>query len=268
MIYIIFFIFTLTVLALAFYQFQYFMVFSPTYYREEEELSDEFEQFVIEADDGTHLEGVVYEPIALYRKLPDIETTILFFAGRSQDSVGLIQKLSKSFSHARIITFNYRSYGKSEGVLTEQNILDDGLKIAKIVQKNYGDFYLLGFSLGSAVASHIASKHDVLGLFLVGAFDSITLLAKKKYGVCLSWLLRYKFNNIEVVKRIDADTCIFVSKSDDITYIQNARNLKNHVKNLVHYVELEDIKHQELLWNDEVIDEINRIIQKNLDKQE
>lgn len=260
MIYIIFLLFTLTILTVAFYQIQYFLIFSPTYHREEK-LGEEFEELIVEADDGTKLEGVVYEPVALYRKLSDIDSTILFFAGRGHDSVGLIKKLSQSFPHSRIVTFNYRSYGRSEGSVTEQNMLDDADKIAKLVQKNYGDFYTLGFSLGSSVATHVASKNETLGLFLIGAFDSITLLAKEKYGVCLSWILRYKFNNIEVLKRIDAQTCMFVSKDDNITYIKNARNLKKHVKNLTYYIELEDVTHQELLWNDEVIAEINKIIQ-------
>ena len=261
MIYIIFLTLTLTILAVTFYQIQYFMLFSPTYHRKDE-LGEEFEELIVKADDGVKLEGVVYEPISLYRKLYSVDSTILFFAGRGHDSVGLIKKLSMAFPHTRIVTFNYRSYGRSEGTITEQNILDDADKIAQLVQKNYGDFYILGFSLGSSVASHVASKQKSLGLFLIGAFDSITLLAKEKYGICLSWVLRYKFNNIEILKRIDAKTCMFVSKDDNITYIKNARNLKKHVKNLTYYVELEDVTHQELLWNDEVIREINKIIQE------
>jgi pimeloyl-ACP methyl ester carboxylesterase len=236
------------------------MVFSPTYYREED-LDDDFELLSIISDDGVELEGVVYEPKALYRKLPDIDHTILFFAGRKHDSVGLIKKLSHSFPHTRIVTFNYRSYGRSGGKINEKNMLNDGLKIASIVQKNYGDFYILGFSIGSSVASFVASKLDVKGLFLVGAFDSITQLAREKYGVCLSWVLRYKFNNVEIVKEIDADTCMFVSESDEIAYLKNARNLKKHINNLTSYVELSDVKHDDLLWNDKVVSEIRKVIE-------
>ncbi len=260
MIYIAFLIVTFSVLVIALYHLQYFMLFSPMYYRDEV-LGEEYELLYITTDDGVELEGVVYEPKSLYRKLATIESTILFFAGRSHDSVGLIQKLSTSFPHSRIITFNYRSYGKSGGMINEKNLFSDADKIALLVQKNYGDFYLLGFSLGSSLASHVASKHKVLGVFLVGAFDSITLLAKEKYGVCLSWIMRYKFNNIEIVKSIDAETCMFVSKDDKVTYINNSRNLKKNVKNLTYYVELDDITHKELLWNSKVIDEIKRVIQ-------
>jgi len=259
MIYFAFIFFTFVVLSVFFYQWQFFMVFSPTYYRGEE-LNDDFQLLSVATDDGVELEGVAYEPKDLYRKLPTIESTMLFFAGRSHDSVGLIKRLSLSFPHTRIITFNYRSYGKSGGVVSEKNILSDGLKIASLVQKNYGDFYVLGFSLGSIVASYVASKQKVKGLFLVGTFDSAALLAKEKYGVNVSWLLRYKLDNLKRVKHIDADTYVFVSKQDETTYLKNARNLKNGVKNLTHYVELEGLTHKELLWDENVVTKINEAL--------
>ena len=164
MIYLAYLFFTFIILVLALYQLQHFLVFKPTYYREEE-LDEEFELLKVVCDDGIELEGVVYEPTDLYRKLPTIESTMLFFGGNKHDTVGLIHKLSAAFPHTRIITFNYRSYGKSGGVVSEKNILADGLKIAGLVQKNYGDFYVLGFSLGSIVASYIASVQKVKGLF-------------------------------------------------------------------------------------------------------
>ena len=260
MIYIAFLFITIIVLAFVFYRFQHFMVFAPTFYRGEE-LDDNFQLLSIITKDGVELEGVIYEPIDLYRKLPTIEKTLLFFGGRSHDTVGLIKKLSHEFPHARIITFNYRSYGKSGGRISEKNILQDGLQIAQLVQKNYGDFYVLGFSIGSLVASYIGSKMHVLGVFLVGSFDNLTNLVKEKHGVNLSWLLNFKLNNIEHVKNVDAKTYIFVSKDDETAYIKNARNLKNHVKNLEHYKELDNLSHKELLWAREVINDINGALQ-------
>jgi len=250
---------TILIVALAFNKLKYFMVFSPVYYRGEE-LDDNFELLRITTDDGIELEGVVYEPVELYRKLPTIEKTLLFFGGRQHDSVGLIKRLSHEFPHARIITFNYRSYGKSGGRISEKNILKDGLKIAEVVKNNYGEFYVLGFSIGSIVASYIASKIHVAGVFLVGSFDNVNNLVKEKHGKSISWLFNSKLDNIEHVKNIDAATYIFVSKDDETAYIKNARNLKNHVKNLAHYKELDNLSHKELLWAEDVINDINGVM--------
>ncbi|MCD6190925.1 MAG: alpha/beta hydrolase [Sulfurimonas sp.] len=259
MIYIAFLFFTFLVLAFAFYQWQHFMIFSPTYHRDSD-LGSECEILSLTTDDGVELEGVVYEP-------KNFTNTILFFAGRSHDAVGLIKKLSFNYPNVRIITFNYRSYGRSGGTISEKNILSDALFIAQIIQKNYGDFYVFGYSLGSNIASYVASKKSSLGVFLVGSFDSIASIAKEKFVnrgsfpmMNLSSIFRYKLRTREYVENIDAKVYIFVSKSDETTYIQNARNLKNHVKNLAYYEELDNLSHKELLWDSKVIDTINGVL--------
>lgn len=259
LIYIIFFTVVVLLLLFVVYHAQFFMLFSPTHYRDEE-LDDDFELLSIITDDGVELEGVVYEPCELYRRLPTIDSTLLFFGGREHDSVGLIKRLSKHYPHTRIITFNYRSYGKSGGRLNEKNIFNDAQKVAEVVKKNYGDFYILGFSIGSSVASYVASKVDVLGLFLVAPFDSIVLLAKQRYGKKFSFFSRYKFNNIEFFKLITSKSYIFASRSDEVVSINNTRNLKAHVKNLSLYREFDDLTHKEILWDKEVVNEINLAI--------
>lgn len=252
MIYIAFLFFTFLIILFSLYQGQYFLIFSPTYFREGE-FSGDCEILSIKTDDGVELEGVVYEPL-------DAKNTLLFFGGREHDSVELIDRLAENFKDSRIITFNYRSYGRSGGVASEKNILKDALKIAEIIQKNYGAFYLLGFSLGASVGASVASKHKTLGVFLIGAFDSILLMAKTKYGVGFSWMLKYKFDNVEFVKEIKAPTYLFASKGDEVVDIKNARNLKNSVKELAFYKEFDGLSHKELLWNAEVVKNINGVL--------
>jgi pimeloyl-ACP methyl ester carboxylesterase len=85
-------------------------------------------------------------------------------------------------------------------------------------------------------------------------------MAKTKYGVVFSWMLKYKFDNVEFVKKIKAPTYLFASKSDEVVDIKNARNLKNSVKELAFYKEFDGLSHKELLWNDEVVKNINGVL--------
>jgi pimeloyl-ACP methyl ester carboxylesterase len=252
MIYIAFIIFTLLILLFVFYQWQYFMIFSPVYYRDEP-LCELCTPLGIVTDDGVELEGVVYEP-----KAP--RATLLVFVGRSHDALGLINRFVKLYPKIRVITFNYRSYGKSGGVASEKNFLRDGVKIAQLVQKNYGNFYLLGFSIGSSVAAYVASKVHVKGLFLIGAFDSIASLTQKKFGINLKGMLRYSFNTKDFIQNVDADTYLFVSRDDEITYIENARALKDVVPHLAYYVEFDGLHHKEMLWDERVVEKIREVI--------
>ena len=228
------------------------MMFTPTYYRSSE-LDDRFEMLYVTTDDGVSLEGVVYEA-----KNP--KATVLFFPGRSYDAVGFVEKLSCAYSDVRVVTFNYRSYGKSEGVLNEKNIFTDALHVTKKMKERFGDIYIAGFSLGSSVSSFVASKEKVNGLFLIGIYDSIAGLTKIKYGVNLSLISRYKFDNKLFVKEVNSDTYVFVSKADEVTYIESARELKKYIKNLVYYKEFEDLLHKDLLCNEDIIKKIKEVI--------
>ncbi|MFT5660938.1 MAG: pimeloyl-ACP methyl ester carboxylesterase, partial [Sulfurimonas sp.] len=192
---------------------------------------------------------------------------LLFFGGRSHDAVGLIKRLSMLYPKQRIVTFNYRSYGKSGGTANEKNIFKDGVQVANAVQKNYGNFYILGFSLGSSVSAYVASKVKCSGVFLVGSFDTIASLAREKFVersifpmIDLSNIFRYKFDNKKHVQGIDAPTYLFVSRDDETTYIQNARKLKECIKNLIFYKEYDDLSHKELLWDENVIKKINGVM--------
>jgi hypothetical protein len=235
------------------------MIFSPTYYREGE-LCSECSLLSITSDDGVELEGAIYEPA-------NATNTLLIFVGRSHDAVGIINRLGRTYPKSRVLAFNYRSYGKSQGKISEQNMFSDGRKIAQLVQKNYGDFYLLGYSIGSSVASYVASKEKVKALFLIGAFDSIASLAKSKFVdrgfvpmIDLSSVFRYKFRTGVYVSSIEAKTYLFVSRDDETTYIDNARALKEKVANLAFYLELDGLSHKEILWDERVTDKINEVI--------
>ena len=256
MIYIIYLLIMTLILIFVFYQIQFFMMFTPTYHKRDA-LNDDFELLSITMNDGIELEGVIYEPHKIQK---DELKTVLFFAGRSHDSVALIKKLSENFPQVRIITFNYRSYGESQGRVSEKNLFEDGEHIANVIEKNYGEFYLLGFSLGTTIATHIASKTKTKALFLIGAFDSIALLSKERFGIGASWIWRYKFETIKTIKNVYAPCYIFSSRNDKTTYVKNARNLKNSVQNLVTYMEFETLTHKELLWNKKVIKKINGVI--------
>lgn len=253
MIYIAFLLLTLIILIFALYQLQYFLIFSPTYIKERR-LCERCEALEIVSEDATALEGVVYEP-------KTCKATLLFFAGRSHDSVALIQKLQSTYPDVRIITFNYRSYGKNKGKITEQKLLDDALHIAKIVAKNYGEFYLFGFSIGSSLAAYVASKIDTKALIMIGAFDSINLVAREKFGVKIpEFFTRYSFPTYKFVQEVQSPTYLYVSKHDETTYIQNGRNLAKYIKNLQEYKEYENLSHKEILWESEVVNKINKVI--------
>lgn len=245
MIYIAFIIVTLLLLLFVFYQWQYFAMFHPSKYRQDK-LDDKFTILEIQAKDKTPLEGVVYTP-------DDIKATIFYLGGISQDSVGLIYKLSQCYQEYQIVTFNYRGYGNSQGSPSELSILDDALHVSDLIEKRYGHFVLMGYSFGSCIASYIASQKKVDKLILIGAFDSIKNLAKIKYPFIPRFLIRYSFDTSSYVKNVECDTYLIYSADDDIVYLKSTLDLRKNIKHLVEFKELSGYNHHQLLCCDETI---------------
>lgn len=235
------------------YQVQYFFVFEPKKYPREI-LDERFTPLEIKAEDGTPLEGMIYSP-------KNFSHTILYMGGRSQDSVALITKLSASFENYRIIAYNYRGYGDSKGSLSEENIFNDALFVARKLQENYGEMSILGFSLGGSLAAYTASNCSVNNLFLISPFDSVYEVIKRKMAFFPSRLIRYRFDTALHVKQVDAKTYVVASKSDRLIPIENIHNLLTNVKNLEEFKELDGYNHDEVLFSPETVDLVQRILQ-------
>jgi len=264
MFYALFLLVTFIILAFVLYHWQFYMLFRPTYYKNRK-LHEDCRLLEINREKNIVLEGVIYEP-------KDSKATLLLFVGRSHDAVALIDKLRSCYPHYRVMAFNYRGYGESQGVIDEKNMLQDALEIAALVEKNYGSFYLLGFSLGSNVAAYVASKREVKALFLIGAFDSLASLIRMRVKgsilehINLSIFLRYRLDTAQYTQKVTAPTYLFASSSDSVTPLESAKLLKKSIYNLCHYSELDNVTHQELLWVPEVREKISALVD-SLSKQ-
>lgn len=244
MIYTIYLLITAVLLVFLYFRWQYGMLFHPKLYREDD-FDERFRFLSIIAEDGVKLEGCIYEPRRYKR-------TLLYFGGRGQDSVGLLPKLSRCYPDFRIVTFNYRGYGKSQGVPNEKKILEDALTIYEKVVKNFGPVDIVGYSLGCAVASYVASKEHPKRLFLVAPFASLESLVQDVYGFVLP-LLRYRFDTCSYLRETKSEVYIFISKDDNLVPYKNSKKLYECIADVGKIVELEGLKHTELLCDKRVI---------------
>ncbi len=245
MIYVLYLLVSAVVVLFVYFRWQHNALFHPKLYREDP-FDERFRFLTITLDEGIVLEGCVYEPTR-YKE------TLLYFGGRGQDSVGLLPKLSTCYGDFRIVTFNYRGYGKSGGVPDEKSIFQDALLVYDRVVKNFGALELLGFSLGCSVASYVASKRDPKRLFLIAPFASMKSLVKDVHGFGLP-LLRYRFDTCAYLEKVECDVYIFISRDDNVVPYKNSKRF--YACALVDIMELEGLTHVELLCDDRVIGSI------------
>lgn len=128
------------------------------------------------------------------------------------------------------LAFNYRGYGESEGTPSEEGIYRDveaaydyaveqrGVRPCRVVAQ--------GFSLGAAVALHLALNRDVQCLVMDSAFTNLADMVKKYPAVRpLVWLMQNKFDNLSAVRELDVPLMMVHGKADAIVPIELGRQV-------------------------------------------
>ena len=156
------------------------MVFFPTVYPEGnwQPASLPFKDVWFESEDGTKLHGWWIEKQGATINLLYCHGN----AGNLSDRVGALETLHRQLA-ANILIFDYRGYGRSEGTPDGEAIVRDGLAaFAKMQSLGPGQPpYVLGRSLGGAVATRIAAETNPAGLILENTFSSLPDVAKVHY---------------------------------------------------------------------------------------
>lgn len=117
---------------------------------------------------------------------------LIYFGGNAERLESSREELAHLFPDRTIYLLSYRGYGASEGTPTEIALFGDALALYDAVraQHPHGDIALIGRSLGSGVASYLASQRVVEKLVLVTPFDSLAEVAQSHYPwLPVRWLI-------------------------------------------------------------------------------
>ncbi len=151
---------------------------------------------------------------------PEKKTFIFFHgnAGNAADRMPTMEILLQA-GHS-VVLAEYRGYGGNPGKPSEDKlIMDARLLMDEIIKQgvNEQDIILMGRSLGTGVATFLATEYDVAALVLISAFSSLPEVAAEYYPFFpVSLLMRDRFNNLDRIKNITAPLLVFHGEMDRI----------------------------------------------------
>ena len=212
--------------ALAFYQFQDKIIFQGQSLPKDYTFTfhEEFVEHFIKTEDGETLNAL------LFKTQQPSKGLILYFHGNADNlqrwGEYAVDLTSLGYD---VLMPDYRGYGKSTGKPTETNLYDDAATILRWSQTHLVATRLIfyGRSLGSAVATHLATTAQPDLLILETPFDELAATVYTPMRPILSvFPLRYKFPNKTFLKEVACKKIIFHGTEDWVVPISSALRLK------------------------------------------
>ncbi|MBM4088717.1 MAG: alpha/beta hydrolase [Planctomycetes bacterium] len=156
-------------------------------------------------------------------------------------------------SQARVTTFmfDYRGYGRSEGVPTAAGILDDAraarAKLRELAAIKDSEMLMMGESLGGAVVVHLASESAPRGLILQSTFSSLRDVADVHFPG-LSWLVPAdKLNSAALIAQYRGPLLQSHGRADDTIPIDSGHRLFRAANEPKEFVEIAGAGHNNWL---------------------
>ena len=152
---------------------------------------------------------------------------LLYFGGNGEDVSSSVAPLMAAFPDREIVMLHYRGYGGSAGRPTEADIAADAAGLFDKVHAEHPDVIVMGRSLGTGVATRLASVRPVAGLVLVTPYDSLLGIAQRQFWFApVRWLLVDKYESWRYVPQVKAPVLILAAEHDEIIPLASSEALR------------------------------------------
>lgn len=197
--------------------------------------------FSIGREDGVQLRGWVVNP---GRGEP-----ILYFGGNAESVEFNRDDFRAWFPGRSVYLLAYRGFGASGGQPREQDLYADALAFFDhVAERHPGErVSVIGRSLGSGVASHVAAHRPVDRLALVTPFDSMAAVGQAHFRwLPVRLLLRERFEAAEALGAYEGPVLVIRAANDEVIPARNTDTLIDALPRPPEVVEIADAGHNDL----------------------
>ena len=164
--------------------------------------------------------------------LTGVKGTVVIFhgnAGNAADRAYYVEALAPL--GYRVVLAEYPGYGSRKGRPGEAAFRNDARETLQMVMKEFGQpIYLLGESLGCAVAAAVAKNSPVetRALILITPWDTLLAVAKDKFPwLPVGLLLRDSYDTVANLKTFSGRIAVIAAERDEIIPVRHAWSLYN-----------------------------------------
>lgn len=144
---------------------------------------------------------------------------VVLFGGNAMN-VGTMANLAAADPARSYLLMNYRGYGGSTGEPSQKDIVPDARYAIRYARAAMGNpsaqLYLAGFSLGSAVATHVAVTEQPAGIILICPFDNMKSVACNVVPFIPRLLPLDPWDSVRVAPQITCPVTIISANYDQV----------------------------------------------------
>lgn len=173
---------------------------------------------------------------------------LLYFGGNAEDVSGSLPALANAFGQQALYLMHYRGYGGSSGKPSQAALFADAVALFDQLHRQHPNITIVGRSLGSGVALHLASVRPAVRLVLVTPYDSIAELAAQQFPMFpVDFLLTDKFESWRYAPLIKVPTTIVAAANDEVIPPASSRKLLSRFQpGVARYIVIPDAGHNTL----------------------
>lgn len=231
---------------------------------------DEFKEIEIKNDD-VNLSGWFWNIQNKKEQAP----LVIFFTGNAENSSNTLYNyylsgtMKKVFGNYNLMIIDYPGYGMSKGKPSEDsmfiasNYIFEYAKNMNEVDKN--NIVIMGYSIGTGVASYCASENEASGLILIAPYDKALSLyndVMDSFHGSTVHLAKYSFDSAAYAENVNEPTLIFTSKADEVINYSHSLDLAGHFSELDDVVILDGVKHSGYFSQIKVLNGITEFLNK------
>jgi len=187
-----------------------------------------FEEILMNVDDSAKLNG-------LHFKIENPKGLIIYYHGNS----GNLSRWGNEVQYFvnlnyDVVVMDYRGYGKSKGKRTMNALLSDAQLFYDYGLRFFSEdkITLYGRSLGTGIATHVASNNEPKTLILETPYYDFKSVVKRFYPIFpVGISLRFNFKTNVYIQSVACPIYIFHGTSDDVVLYSSGKKLHESVIN-------------------------------------
>lgn len=221
----------------------------------------EFDTLSFVMKDGNRTCGFISKD-TIKEKLP----LVLYFGGNAEE-VSHLADYQSYFPNSVMVLMNYRSFGLSQGKISEKTMFSDALETYDKLMTNpeidANKVIVIGRSIGTGVATYLSSQRKTTATVLITPYENMIDVAFEKYPfVPIGLLIKHRFESDKYAQSITSPMLALISKNDQIIPKQHAYALLKAWKGKTDFLEVNE-NHNSIMSNEEVWKKIEGFVNEN-----